>query len=84
MHLATRSGDWCDYRWNDSDYRWHAAENNKEFCSDAIIFDSSTSCIIATFEDNTEYYVEGSFKVREGVRKGEYIETCKQVEYAPY
>ena len=84
MHLATRSGDWCDYRWNDSDYRWHAAENNKEFCSDAIIFDSSTSCIIATFEDNTEYYVEGSFKVKEGVRNGEYIETCKQVEYAPY
>ena len=84
MHLAKRSGDWCDYRWNDHDYQWHAAENNKEFCSDVFIFTSSTSCIIATFEDNTEYYVEGSFKVREGVRNGEYIETCEQQESAPY
>ena len=84
MHLAKRSGDWCDYRWNDSDSQWHAAENNKEFCSDAIIFTSSTACIIATFEDNTEYYVEGSFKVREGERDGVYTYTCTQVEYAPY
>ena len=84
MHLAKRSGDWCDYHWNDSDSQWHAAENNKEFCSDAIIFTSSTACIIATFEDNTEYYVEGSFKVIEGERDGVYTYTCTQAEYAPY
>ncbi len=84
MHLAKRSGDWCDYRWNDHASQWHPDENNKEFCSDAFIFTSSTSCIIATFEDNTEYYVQGNFKVRDGIRNGEYIDTCKQQEQAPY
>ncbi len=84
MHLAKRSGDWCDYRWNDHASQWPPDENNKEFCSDAFIFTSSTSCIIATFEDNTEYYVQGNFKVRDGIRNGEYIDTCKQQEQAPY
>ena len=85
IHLAKTNGDACDYRWNDFDQQdfdqqWHPDENNKEFCSDVnlnTISGSYSACMIATFEDNTEYYVEGYFNSVSGY-------SCKQQGSSPY
>ena len=64
IRLAKRNGDECAYRWNDYDHQWHPDKNNKEFCSDKnlnTISGSYSACMIATFEDYEEYYVEGNF-----------------------
>ena len=65
IHLAKRNGDACDYRWNTkNDDQWHPDKNNKKFCSNVnlnTISPSYSACMIATFEDYEEYYVEGSF-----------------------
>ena len=69
IHLAKRNGDACDYRWNDHDHQWYADKNNEKFCSNVnlnTISPSYSTCMIATFEDSTEYYVEGSFKTVSG------------------
>ncbi len=80
IHLAKTDGDACDYRWNDFDQQWHPDKNNKEFCSDVNLNTISgrySACMIATFEDDTEYYVEGYFNSVPGY-------SCKQQEQAPY
>ena len=78
IHLAKTNGDACDYRLND--HQWHPENSNKEFCSDEnlnTISPSYSVCMIATFEDYEEYYVEGSFNSVSGY-------TCNQVKYSPY
>ena len=78
IHLAKTNGDACDYRLND--HQWHPENSNKEFCSDEnlnTISGTYSVCMIATFEDYEEYYVEGSFNSVSGY-------TCNQVKYSPY
>ena len=80
IHLAKTNGDACDYRWNQHDQQWHPDDNNKEFCSDVnlnTISGSSSACMIATFEDNTEYYVQGNFNSASGW-------SCTPLKYTPY
>ena len=78
INLAKRNGDACSYRFGDNDHQWHPDKNNKKFCSNVnlnTISGSSSACMIATFEDNTEYYVGGSFN---------YVSGCQRVGSSPY
>ena len=80
IHLAKRNGDACDYRLGDNDDQWHPDKNNKEFCSNVninTISGSNEACMIATFEDNTEYYVGGSFNSVSGY-------SCQRLGSSPY
>ena len=64
IQLAKRNGDACSYRLGDNDHQWHPDKNNEKFCSNVnlnTISPSYSTCMIATFEDYEEYYVEGSF-----------------------
>ena len=82
IHLAKRNGDMCDYRWNDFDDQWHPDKNNKKFCSNVnlnTISGSYSTCMIATFEDYEEYYVEGSFNSVSGSGY-----SCKREGSSPY
>ena len=83
IHLAKRNGDACDYRWNTkNDEQWHPDKNNKKFCSNVspnTISGSYSACMIATFEDYEEYYVEGSFNSVSGSGY-----SCKRAGSSPY
>ena len=83
IHLAKRNGDACDYRWNTkNDDQWHPDKNNKKFCSNVnlnTISGSYSACMIATFEDYEEYYVEGSFN---SVSGSGYL--CQRAGSSPY
>ena len=82
IHLAKRNGDACNYRLGDNDDQWHPEKNNKKFCSNVspnTISGSYSACMIATFEDYEEYYVEGSFNSVSGSGY-----SCKREGSSPY
>ena len=82
IHLAKRNGDACNYRLGDNDDQWHPDKNNKKFCSNVspnTISGSYSACMIATFEDYEEYYVEGSFNSVSGSGY-----SCKRAGSSPY
>ena len=82
IHLAKRNGDGCTYRLGDNDEQWHPDKNNKKFCSNVnpnAISGSYSACMIATFEDYEEYYVEGSFN---SVSRSGY--SCQRAGSSPY
>ena len=65
FYIAKTNGDACAYRSGDNDDQWHADENNKEFCSNINPNEVSggySKCLVATFEDDEEYYVHASMK----------------------
>ena len=82
INLAKRNGDACAYRLGDNDDQWHPDKNNKKFCSNVnpnTISGSYSACMIATFEDYEEYYVEGSFN---SVSRSGY--SCQRAGSSPY